>query len=98
MIRHKDDPEILNSIEKRINAAGYAAAFADELDRSERLPELNTRLFPQSVNTWDSLAEIVHYRGDKERAVQLYRRALDADPTFSSAAENIDRILENIEH
>jgi len=95
---HKDDAEILKSIESRINAAGYSAAFADELDRSERILELNTRIFPQSANTWDSLAELVLYRGDKERAVQLYRKALDADPTFSNAAENIDRILENAEH
>jgi tetratricopeptide (TPR) repeat protein len=92
---HRDDVEVFKSIEGRINAAGYAAAFADDLDRSQRILELNTRLFPHSANTWDSLAELVLYRGDKDRALQLYRKALDADPTFRNAADNIERILEN---
>ena len=76
----------------------YAAAFADELDRAEALLELNTRLFPQSANSWDNLAEVVLYRGDNDRAVELYRKALEANPTFSSAAENIDRILREAGH
>jgi hypothetical protein len=92
---HRDDAGILKSIENRINAAGYAAAFADELDRSERILELNTTLFPQSANTWDSLAELVLYRGDSDGALALYRKALAADPTFPGAAENIERILKN---
>ncbi|MDA0994928.1 MAG: hypothetical protein O3A13_15015 [Proteobacteria bacterium] len=77
---YKQDAGILRSVESRINAAGYAAAFADELDRAEALLELNTRLFPQSANTWDSLAEIVEYRGDKDRAAELYRKAREVDP------------------
>ena len=87
-----DDEEALETIESRINAAGYAAAFAGEFDRSEFLLEINTRLFPNSANTWDSLAELTHYRGDKDRALQLYRKALQADPSFGSAKDAIERI------
>lgn len=91
-----DDAEIAKTIENRVNAAGYAAAYADDLDRSQQILELNTRLFPESANTWDSLAELMLYRGDKDRAIQFYRKALEADPAFGSAAENIDRILKEI--
>ena len=90
---HQDDAEILDTIESRVNSAGYAAAFADDLDRSQQILELNTELFPNSATTWDSLAEVVLYVGDRERALEFYRKALEVDPGFTSAAENIQKIL-----
>lgn len=93
LVEHRDDAEVATMIESRLNAAGYAAAFADDLDRAERILELNTILFPGSANTWDTLAEITLNRGDAEKALKLYRKALAADPAFSNAAEQIERIL-----
>jgi tetratricopeptide (TPR) repeat protein len=87
------DTEFLSSIEARINAAGYSAAFANNLDRSEEILRLNTRLFPKSANTWDSLAEVTLYRGNREAALEFYRKALQADPGFENAAEQIEKIL-----
>jgi tetratricopeptide (TPR) repeat protein len=87
------DTEFLSSIEARINETGYSAAFANDLDRSEEILRLNTRLFPKSANTWDSLAEVTLYRGNREAALELYRKALQADPDFENAAEQIKKIL-----
>jgi len=55
---HRGDGEFLAATEARINAAGYAASRTDDLDRAEEILTMNTELFPQSANTWDSLAEI----------------------------------------
>ena len=93
MTTHTGDEEVADTIESRLNAAGYAAAFADDLDRSQQILGLNTELFPNSANTWDSLAEVVLYTGDRDRALELYRKALEVDPNFTNAAENIERIL-----
>jgi tetratricopeptide (TPR) repeat protein len=90
---HKDDAEVLATIESRVNSAGYGAAFADDLDRAQQLLALNSQLFPNSANTWDSLGELSRYRGDNERALAYYRKALEVDPDFSNAAENIKQIL-----
>lgn len=90
---NSDDAEILRAIERRINAAGYSAANAGDIDRSLRLLELNAQLFQTSANTWDSLAEITLYSGDKSQALDLYRKALSIDPDFSDAREKIERIL-----
>jgi len=90
---HEADSEILATIESRINAAGYAAAFADDLDRAQLILELNTELFPNSANTWDSLAEVVLYTGDRDRSLELYRKALKVDPGFMNAVEQIKKIL-----
>jgi len=91
--KHRGDAEAASSIESRINSAGYAAGFAGDLDRANALLEMNTTLFPESANAWDSLAEITLYLGDRERALELYRKALEADPGFANAQEQIDAIL-----
>lgn len=90
---HEDDAEVLATIESRINSAGYGAAFADDLDLAQQILELNSRLFPNSANTWDSLAELSRYQGYNARALKYYRKALEVDAEFSNAAENIKQIL-----
>lgn len=89
---HSGDAEAQSTIENRINAAGYAAGFAGDLDRAKALLKLNTELFPDSVNVWDSLAEITLYLGDKELAIEYYQKALDLDPEYTHAAEQIEAI------
>jgi len=89
-----DDPDILSAIEATINAAGYSAATADDLDRSYDVLALNARLFPESANAWDSFAEITLYRGDRDEALRLYQKALDADPGFDNARRMIREIRE----
>lgn len=93
VMTHAADAEILATIESRINAAGYAAAFADDLKRSQIILGLNTELFPNSANTWDSLAEVTLYTGDRDRSLELYRKALEVDPGFMNAVEQIKKIL-----
>lgn len=92
VVAHRGDSEAESTVESRVNAAGYAAGFAGDLDRAAALLELNTELFPDSANTWDSLAELALFLGEKERAIDLYRKALEVDPGFVNAAEKIKSI------
>jgi len=89
---HRGNADAETTIETHINAAGYAAGFAGDLDRAKALLELNTELFPRSANTWDSLAEITLYLGDRKRATAYYQEALKVDPGFTNAAEQIEAI------
>jgi cytochrome c-type biogenesis protein CcmH/NrfG len=54
---------------------------------------LNIRLFPRSANAWDSLAEVTLEMGEREEALDFYRKALLVDPEFTNAAERIQEIL-----
>jgi hypothetical protein len=87
-----EDDELPGIIEQRINSAGYAAAFADDVERAAVILEYGTQLFPGSANAWDSLAEITLYLGDRERALAYYRKALAVDPAFSNAAMQIEKL------
>ncbi|MFT5500647.1 MAG: hypothetical protein ACI88G_000780 [Woeseiaceae bacterium] len=90
---NSDDEEFLATVEARINAAGYSTATAGDLEGGREILRINTELFPTSANTWDSLAEVNLYMGNRDAALNYYRRALEADPAFSNAADQIEKIL-----
>lgn len=95
LIAHSDEPETVAAIERRINAAGYGAAFADQLDRAQQILEIGTQLFPDSANAWDSFAEITLHRGDRKMAIEYYKKALEVDPEFANAAEQLKTLTDN---
>jgi tetratricopeptide (TPR) repeat protein len=75
----------LEIMRDRLNSAGYAAAFDDDLERARDILALATRIFPDSANAWDSLAEINLYMGERDPAIEHYKKALEIDPDLQSA-------------
>jgi len=63
--------------EGSLNSYGYELLFEGKYDRSIAVLALNAEFHPESANCWDSLAEAYLTSGDKERAVELYRKALE---------------------
>ncbi len=49
------------------------------------LLQLNTQLYPQSANAWDSLGEVHLMQGDKAQARVAYEKALALSPDLASA-------------
>lgn len=76
-------------LERAINNAGYAIRENLGVDPALRVFEVNTVLFPDSANTWDSLAEAHAARGDTEKARALYDKArrLAARPEVDTGIE-----------
>lgn len=62
-------------LERAVNGAGYAIWENLGVDPALRVFELNTVLFPDSANTWDSLAEAHAVKGNTEEAKSLYDKA-----------------------
>lgn len=85
--------DMLVEIEARVNAAGYLAVADNDFGRANEILELNTRLFPDSANVWDSFAEVTNRSGDRQRAIELYRKALQADPEFDNAQRQLERLI-----
>ncbi len=90
--RHGDNADLLALLRNKLNAAGYAAAFSDKIDRAHEILELATRLFPESANAWDSLAEITLRMGDREKAIAHYEKVLEIDPKFASALSQLRKL------
>lgn len=85
---HPDDPKdiILNDL-------GYAYIFgANDIDSAIKLFELNTKLFPNIANSWDSLGEAYYKKGDNENALKYYKKALEIRPDLPSAKEMVKKL------
>jgi tetratricopeptide (TPR) repeat protein len=88
---HSDEMSAAVS-ESSLNSLGYDLMGDGRSDEAIKLFELNTRLFPQSGNAWDSLAEGHMNRGDREKAILYYRKSLEIDPSNSSAAQILESL------
>ncbi|WP_414540507.1 serine hydrolase domain-containing protein [Stenotrophomonas forensis] len=72
----RDDTRMTgNELERAINAGGYAIRESLGARKALKVFTLNTELYPDSANTWDSLAECHAALGEKETSDQLYAKA-----------------------
>ncbi|HEL5025653.1 TPA: beta-lactamase family protein [Stenotrophomonas maltophilia] len=62
-------------LERAINADGYAIRESLGARKAVKVFALNTELYPDSANAWDSLAECQAALGEKEAADRLYAKA-----------------------
>jgi len=85
-------PDVAAYLENAINARGYAWLGEGKREQALEAFLVNTRTFPRSANTYDSLAEAYLGMADTTRAIQLYERALVVDPDFDNAKRMLDRI------
>jgi glyoxylase-like metal-dependent hydrolase (beta-lactamase superfamily II) len=57
-----------------------------------KLFELNAELYPASWNVYDSLAEAYFEKGDKQKALELFRKSLELNPANENGKKFIERI------
>ncbi len=81
-------------VENRVNFFGYQFLQAGQSDAARDVFELNTQLFPDAFNTWDSLGEACMVLGQDDDAIAFYERSLELNPGNSGANAMIERIRE----
>ncbi|HEX4441798.1 MAG TPA: serine hydrolase [Thermoanaerobaculia bacterium] len=72
----KEKPSDPAVAEASLNELGYNLLRDGNKAESFAVLRLNSELYPESANTWDSLAEATEESGDTARAIELYRKAL----------------------
>lgn len=75
-----------------LNQLGYELLGSGDVDGAIAAFEANASLFPDDPNSFDSLAEAYLARGDRERAIALYRKALEVDPTFANSRRMLEQL------
>lgn len=90
---HPADPKdwILNNIGYNLLYSGIEG----EKEQAIEILELNTRLFPEVANAWDSLGEALKINGRKKEAIASYQKALQLDPGLESARDALKELHEN---
>ncbi|GAB3637872.1 hypothetical protein GCM10027422_34620 [Hymenobacter arcticus] len=80
--------------EGHLNHVGYQLLKERQPTQALRVFTLATRLYPQSSNAFDSLAEACLRNGDKTQAQANYARVLALDPHNSNAANMLRELAE----
>ena len=84
---HADDPR-----DWILNITGYDLLSANQVEDAIPLFRLNTELFPDVANCWDSLGEALLKNGERREALKAYQQALKLESDLPSALEAL-RIL-----
>jgi tetratricopeptide (TPR) repeat protein len=85
-------PSTYDFDENEVNSLGYQLLQADKRKQAIRIFQLNVEAYPQSGNTWDSLAEAYMDDGDKAQAIANYQRSLQINPRNVNAVKMIQKL------
>jgi tetratricopeptide (TPR) repeat protein len=60
--------------------------------------QLNAELHPDSWNAFDSLAEACYEKGDKQKALELYKKSLELNPGNENGKKFVERIEKELKN
>lgn len=84
--------EIYPKLEGSINLAGYHFMRLGKADSALEVFKMNTELFPNRSNVYDSYAEALYASGDIKEAIRNYEKALELDLTKESARSMLEKL------
>ena len=90
-IKNDSQNKYLN-FEIDINELAYDLMEENRLEAAFDIFMLNTKLYPQSANVWDSLGEIHAEMGNVKLAIKNYQKSLSLDSTNENAKEMIAKL------
>ncbi len=82
------------TVEEMVNRLGYELMRSDLTAAASTVFALNTRLFFDAFNTWDSFAEVQMVLGNKDTALGFYQRSLELNSNNRNATAMIARLQE----
>ena len=78
--------------ETRMNQLGYQLLRNRKTTDAIEVFKLNVQEFPKSSNVYDSLGEAYTAAGNKDLAIQNYKRSIELDPGNKNAADAVKRL------
>jgi tetratricopeptide (TPR) repeat protein len=74
--------------EDRFNRIGYEFLQRKDYARAVAAFKMNTQLYPDSANTYDSLGEALEASGDKAGAIAMYKKTLEVATSQGDKGQN----------
>ena len=84
---HSEDPKGLI-----LNGIGYDFLKEGNTEEALLFFKLNAKLFPEDANLWDSLGEVYYLKGNINKSLEYYNKALALDPFMESSKKMIQKI------
>ena len=83
------------AVEARINSAGYALLTAKKPQEAIDLFKINVRLYPQSWNAYDSLAEAYAAAGQNDLAIKNYEKSVELNPKNTAGLQALKKFRQH---
>ncbi|GLR18220.1 DUF6090 family protein [Portibacter lacus] len=87
----KKDSDYITSI-WAINALGYDLFKKKNFNEALKLFKLNTELYPDKANPWDSYSECLMAMGKKEEGIKAYKKFVELSPDNDSAKRTLEEL------
>ena len=78
--------------EPQLNGLGYQLMQMKRVKDAIEILKLNVEIFPRGFNTYDSLGEAYMVNGDKQLAIQNYKKSLELNPRNTGAVEALKKL------
>ena len=88
----KENTEDYKFYEWDVNRLGYDFLENKNADAAVEVFKMNTTLFPDSANTYDSLGDAYVAAGNEHEAIICFEKALELNPDFKSSQEKLDEL------
>jgi tetratricopeptide (TPR) repeat protein len=87
-----NQPNAYDFSEQEFIGLGYALLRQKKIPEAIEIFKLSIEAYPQSYNTWDSLAEAYMDHGDKDLAIQNYKKSLELNPKNTNGTEKLKQL------
>jgi len=91
----RTEPDAYNFAEERLNSLGSMLLRMDRIGDAITIFKLNGEEYPRSGNVYDSLAEAYERNGQKQLAIDNYRKATELDPKNQNAKDKLKALQGN---
>ncbi|MEK6408999.1 MAG: tetratricopeptide repeat protein [Acidobacteriota bacterium] len=78
--------------EPQLDGLGYQLLQMKRVKDAIEILKLNVEMFPQGFNTYDSLGEAYMENGDKQLAIQNYKKCLELNHKNTGAIEKLKKL------
>ena len=78
--------------EPQLNRLGYRFLQMNRAKDAIEIFKINVEMFPQGFNAYDSLGEAYMVNGDKQLAIQNYKKSLELNPKNANAIETLKKL------
>jgi imidazolonepropionase-like amidohydrolase len=78
--------------EQEFIGLGYVLLHMKKIPDAIEIFKLSVESYPQSYNTWDSLAEAYMDHGDKDLAIQNYKKSIELNPNNVNGKEKLKQL------
>lgn len=92
--KFKDNKDEYVTREREINQLGYNLLTEKKITESVKVFRLNTELYPESWNVYDSYGEALAEAGEIDDAIMNYKKSIELNPENEGGKEMLKKLQE----